>query len=510
MRTILLGFCALAAGCTCKSSAPAPDQPPKSFPASGVVIDQPKDGETISGQWVAVTGWLDPARFRSVVVAGAPVQGFYPPTSGHMGVPNATLAITDGGHFYAPRVPLQEGATELVVAPLPLDGSKPTGITLHVTGKDITTVPMTAAATPAGGNAPLQVEWRAAAASGSPSYQWDFDGDGVFDAEGNPAKTRYAQPGQYWAMARAKIDSRWVYAVGRIAVAQDPQVTHEASIGDHARLLTVVDREEKRGDDEFSANTGVMVVTDRGIELFDAKLNPIRTLTPPGPVRGLAGDGSGRVWVALDHQVIRYRADGTLDTAYGGGDGGFAPDGGFGAIGAICIEHPPRVLDGGEEPNGLLVLDGAGLLTCEVPRECRRAADDVADSIAALRCADSQGSTGYGIVTRPSGAVWQLGMESTPLLGTSGLTDVGLCSYWDSPYYFGVGAGGKLVEWCLLPIPARTSTLPFVATTVACDPVATRMHTRQQPEPYGMSQVPVLYVAGSGHLQRRVLPPVKP
>ncbi len=508
----LLALVALA-GCTCnKSSAPVPDVPPTSFPDSGLVIDQPKDGETVTGQWVAVTGWVDPSRFNQVVVIGAPAVSFYQLGGGHLGPSTATLAITDGGHFYAPRVPLNEGATTILVAPVPNGDSDRTATTLNLTGQGTTTVPMTAVATPEGGNAPLTVQWRAAFASGSAPVQWDFDGDGVFDAEGQSASHTYSQPGQYWVMARAQVDGRWLYAVGRIAVTEDSTVTQEAAVGANAHLLTVLNAGTSETTDEFAATAEVLVATDRGIEIFDAKLNPVRTLAVSGPVRGLTADNFGRIYVASDHQVVRYLGDGTLDSSFGRGAGAFAPDGGFGQLAAFCLGSRIYALGDGDagEMTSALAIDNGVLQHCDSRADCSPAGSYAEGTLTGLRCTHAGGSNLQGVATNVSGDVIDSAMNPMKLFGTSGLSDVVLCSYGQSPYYAGVGPGGQLTEWRLLPLPARKSKLPFTATTVACDPIATLIRTRTLPEPSGMAQLPVLYVAGSGKLQRRALKEISP
>jgi len=40
----------------------------------GMVIEQPAAGETIKGQWVAVSGWVEPNVVTAVLVVGAPVD----------------------------------------------------------------------------------------------------------------------------------------------------------------------------------------------------------------------------------------------------------------------------------------------------------------------------------------------------------------------------------------------------------------------------------------------------
>jgi hypothetical protein len=365
---------------------------------------------------------------------------------------------------------------------------------LNLTGQGTTTVPMTVAATPEGGNAPLDVQWRAALASGAGSVQWDFDGDGVFDAEGQSAKHTYSQPGQYWVMARTQVDGRWLYGVGRIAVTEDATVTQEAAIGANAHLLTVVNAFPGTAGttDDFADTMAVLLATDRGIEIFDAKLQPVRTLSVSGPVRGLAEDNFGRVYVAGDHKVVRYLADGTLDSSFGRGAGAFAPDGGFTQLSAFCLDsHIDARADGGAgEMTSALALDNGTLLFCTGRAKCSPARAHAAGPLVSLRCIDDCGGMGEGLATTASGAVIDSVMNPMTLLGTSGLSDVATCGYALSPYYVGVGPGGQFTEWRLLPIPTRKSKLPFTATTVACDPDATIVLTRNLPEPRGMEQKP--------------------
>src|SRR5438105_390556 len=119
MPVLVVVASCFASACSCagKGSAdagtPTVDVPPASFGPSGIVVEQPADGDALTGAWVSVTGWLDPKRWRAAFVIGAPVRGYYALSSGHGAVPTVPVRVRPDGRFVAPRVPLQDGPVSI-------------------------------------------------------------------------------------------------------------------------------------------------------------------------------------------------------------------------------------------------------------------------------------------------------------------------------------------------------------------------------------------------------------
>jgi hypothetical protein len=127
MRFLVSVLLFAAAGCKCghtslgPSLGPLKDPKPSDLGPTGLFIDQPKSGETITGSWVAVSGWIDPTKIEGLAVVGAASFDLYGPT-GHGGIPSVPVALREDGHFLAPRVPLQDGATQIRVLGFALCG----------------------------------------------------------------------------------------------------------------------------------------------------------------------------------------------------------------------------------------------------------------------------------------------------------------------------------------------------------------------------------------------------
>jgi len=113
-RVLLVLSCLLPA--VAASKPPPPETPPADLKEKGLVIDSPAEGATVKGRWTTVSGWVDPKVVVFVAVSGAPVDGFYLPT-GHMGIPMVFSVQSRNGRFIAPRVPVQDGETKLVLLP---------------------------------------------------------------------------------------------------------------------------------------------------------------------------------------------------------------------------------------------------------------------------------------------------------------------------------------------------------------------------------------------------------
>lgn len=522
---LLLLLAALAFdGCSCKGDlGPLEDVRPAELGPTGVVVEQPKAGETLSGTWVSVTGWFDPTRFQAVLVMGAPVDGFYTGT-GHVGAPSVPVVTTRSGRFIAPRVPLAEGATTLTLLPIPLGGSQVDPITLDVTGQAVRSVPVTVVTRPESGLAPLAVEFTPRAASDAPGWQFDFEADGVFDAQGKAATHTYQAPGEHRVLVRTKLDGRWVYGVTEVTALEEAPATHSAPIAAHARWLSVVPalphhawRENADGrlvlegepTDDLAGTGLVLVADDEGVKVFDAALAPRFVLRGLGELRGVAGDAAGRVWIATADSVRRFGPDGTLDVTFA--DAGVL--GGFTALQGLCVDSSELSFapDGGlvENPVAptLTVLEAGVVKACS-PRACQEAGPQV-PSATGIRCAaDLLTDTTGGV-----GVLW-VGDEAR-LRDVSGWVPFGASTGWKDlvarkageafPYRVGVDAAGVLREFFIRDRPVREVTLPYAAETACVDAAATLFRT-ERGRRAGVALVPVVYVAGGGHLERRVLP----
>jgi PKD repeat protein len=329
-------FAASCGGCFSCTSTPTQDQPPSSLGPTGIVLDQPTNGETVTGQWVGVTGWLDTTKFDSVVILGAPIEGFYRPTGkGHGAIPTAPTVLRSDGRFIAPRVPLLEGPTTITVLPMPLSGGRPdptATISLTITGSNTASVPATIVATPALGPSPLTVSFTAYSATGGGDWQWDFNGDGTF-AEEAPGyytvKNTYSTPGQYFVVARQKQGKEWIYAKANVSAADASQVLASttsvnspaalAVVPDYSGWSTALQANNQPVSDDTALTRYVLVADGDNVDVFDARLNLLHTLNGLSQPQGVAGDEKGRVYVADtgNNRVVRFNSDGSMDSTFG-------------------------------------------------------------------------------------------------------------------------------------------------------------------------------------------------
>lgn len=517
---------ALGACGSCKGSpGPLEDKPPADLGPSGVFIEQPKAGETITGQWVAVSGWFDPAKFQAVFVSGAPVDGFYDGT-GHMGVPSVPVVISKAGRFIAPRVPLAEGTTTLTLLPVPIGGTPIEPITLDVTGQKPWSVPVTVVPRPYTGVAPLEVKFKANAAVEVPGWQWDFDADGVFDEDGATASHVFTRTGEQPVLARTKLDGRWVYGVTSLLVSEPSPVTHSTTVGANARLLSAVpafpppvlirlpDGGIVAADDPVDDLVGtrlVLLVDDEGVKAFDSSLKPLFVLKGLGDVRGVSGDAAGRVWVATSTEVRRFAPDGTPDLTFG--DSGVRR--GFTSLQGLCVSSADleSLRDGGftDAPHALTVLEGGVVKECGAT-SCTESGPQL-DGATAMRCAadllfGEHGSAGVLWVEDRPHLETMSGWESVS--SARGFRDLVARKPGESlPYSVGVDSTGVLTEWFVKSRPVRRQELPIVGETVAVDSAATRIRTNavrsRDSGARAFDVFPVVYVAGGGRLERRLL-----
>lgn len=316
---------ALAAGCTCNKSSSLNEKPPAELPTQGLVIDQPAEGATLTGAWTTVSGWADPAWVQAVMVMGAPVDGYYLPT-GHVGVPTVSVTFRKDGRFFAPRVPLQDGEVKLVLIPFGKGGSTYEAVTRTVTASDTATVPATLVVEPAQPEPGQSAKLRATTGSDlSTSFQWDFDGDGTFEAEGASVTHTWEAPGRYLVIARTRVKDAWVSAVSNVTVDRAPKVLASAPVQNPTRvrfLQTGFDSDEVSAtlpDGGTYERRLVAVIDGDAIRVFSPSLEPRFTLTGLSGPRDVARDDEGGFLVAdTGHdRLVRFTGSGALDTSFG-------------------------------------------------------------------------------------------------------------------------------------------------------------------------------------------------
>jgi hypothetical protein len=578
VRATLLILVAGLVGCRSFSASPSAlgppppqDSPPASLGPNGVVVDQPEAAATVDGSWVAVTGWLDPRKYGGVLVVGGDNPNFYTVGSGHGSIPFAPFVLGANGRFVAPRVPLDDGGTTISVVPFLLNGTRPPEdaiVQVEVTNTHPTSVPATLVAKPSSGMMPLTTLLQAFGASGSGDWEWDFDGDGVFDAtaaDGAKVSHTYAHPGEFTAMARRKVEGRWVYATARVAVASEPQVLADAPAQDPHAIAIDVDYEawlsadQRRMDfhdggyppDDANAYVRRVILADGdSVRVLDADLHEVLKLGGFSHPAGVAVDDQRRIYVADtgNNRVQRFNADGTLDSS-------FATQGTLSGFGAQSLSAPTSIVlafEGPHRPGGtstmsLLVLDsGHGqVVTCDVQGQgCTAKAPKVVhegitgptkttETLAVLASEASRlryaslnllASSGTDVQLTHDNGSWQSGVFAvrgtgrTGLQGLVGSFDLGLQDH----YAMGADQDGVLHEWVLGMEGApgslherRKTALSFPVRTLAFDPwgwwVLHRRADKQSPDGWihGETGPLVFYVAGPGHVQRRIFDSMK-
>lgn len=387
MRLRLLFLCALAAGCTCNKSGGLTEKPPDDLPTQGLVIDQPADGATLTGAWTTVSGWASPAAIQGLFIVGAPVDGFYEPT-GHVGAPTVAVTLRKDGRFFAPRVPLQDGEVKILLIPLAKGGSALATVTRTVTASNTSVVPATLVVDPPQPEPGQQATLRATTgADTSTSFQWDFDGDGTFDAEGASVTHTWDTQGRYHVVARTKVQDAWVSAVSKVVVDGAPKVLASATVTNPSkiRFLRATSFEDTATvtlpDGGTFERDVVAVIDGDQIRIFSPTLEPRFTLTGLSGPRGVARDSEGGFLVADtgNSRLVRFTGTGALDDA-------FADHGAYALTGkpiALTFEAADVLLDdgtgrscmsspdfkcttwsplGGEEMNARLAKLGAGHL----------------------------------------------------------------------------------------------------------------------------------------------------
>lgn len=314
---------ALAGGCTCNKSSALNEKPPDDLPARGLVIDQPAEGATLTGAWTTVAGWVDPDAVQGVLAVGAPVEGFYLP-AGHVGAPTVPVTIRKDGRFYAPRVPLQDGEVKLTLIPVGKGGSTYQAVTRTVNASNTAVAPATLVVEPVTPQPGQEVTLRATTGEDlSTSFQWDFEGDGTFDAEGASVKHTWPAAGRFLVVARTKVKDEWVSAVSLVVVDAAAKVLASAPVDHPTRIFFLsVDSYAQDETVTVGANTVprdlVAVVDGDLVRVFNPDLTPRFTLSGLSQPSGVARTRRGGLLVAdTGHdRLVAFTATGELDTAF--------------------------------------------------------------------------------------------------------------------------------------------------------------------------------------------------
>ncbi len=322
LRVLLLLGAGIASGCSCNKGLT--ESPPAELATLGIVIDQPAEGASLTGAWTTVSGWVSPDWVQGVLVVGAPVDGYYVP-AGHVGVPTVPVAFRKDGRFFAPRVPLQDGQVKLTLIPLGNGGSTYEALTRTVNVSGASTAPATLVVDPAVPEPGQSTTLRATTGENlSTSFQWDFDGDGAFEAEGASVTHAWATAGRYQVIARTLVEDRWVSAFALVVVANAPKVLATAPAANPTRIFFSSVNTLSR-DDAFVLPDGgvvprdlVAVVDGDLVRVFAPDLTPRFVLSGLSEPSGVVRDSSGGILVAdTGHdRLVRFTATGALDTTF--------------------------------------------------------------------------------------------------------------------------------------------------------------------------------------------------
>jgi hypothetical protein len=353
--------------CACPPKAPATETPPADLAQKVFIVEQPASDGPATGAWVTVSGWFDPAKVQHLLVMGAPVEGFYTPT-GHGGVPTVPVLVRADGRFFAPRVPLQNGATTVTLVPLSRGGAGQKPISLNLTVTDAASVPATLVVDPPQPEPGQKARLRAATAeSTSLTWQWDFDSDGTFDAEGGGVDHAWPAPGRYAVTARTKIASGWVSAWAEVTVGAPPAVTattHTVAMPTRLFAIPKFARDPQPGPDgllpmEVKATRYLAAIDGDAVQVFDAALAPLFTLQGLKGPSAVTGDDQGRLYVAdTGHdRIVRFTPSGALDPSFG-------TAGAFSGTASLPLTRPIALAIG--QYSADIVLESGKRLDCAV------------------------------------------------------------------------------------------------------------------------------------------------
>ncbi len=512
--SLLLSF----AGCRCAGASlgPLEDPKPASLPESGLLVDQPAEGETIDAQWVTVSGWVDRSRYAFVAVAGAPSSSFYA-TTGHAGVPTVPVMVRDDGRFVAARVPLQVGQTELLIIALTPEGTAGAQADRSVKSTTIGTPATILVTPPEGGRASLTVSFEPHTYTKVDNWQWDYDGDGHFDEEKLTGKYTFDEPGSYVVFARTRMNGRWVTTVAPVQVMGDDDITDQSTAVTNPRAVIVVPRKVdpmmsyQAGDaieksDPLSFTRAVLVADGDEVKEFDAHLKLVRTFIGLRAPEGAGQDFLGRTYVADtgNNRVVRFGADGLLDSS-------FADGGALTGVNGQPIVSPTTLLleNGWQQPDGgyeveFTVATANGMWTCKQLDDCHL------DPQKAQRLITTANAFG-GRKDSPWFLLNGTLLRENDLLPQAPGDDaldaaLGLISY--NPWWVVLRPDGRLEEHFSKVSNTRVTRLGFPATALAVDGSADFVLYQRLGEDKSsrVTGPHVIYLAGPNRLERRVLP----
>ena len=514
-RWIPAAFALIFAACSgCKGSPPSPgallDVAPADLAQKDIIVDWPPAGSTVVGQWTAVTGWMNREKLAAVFISGAPVADFYGPT-GHVGIPTVRVEMRADGRFIAPRVPVAEGATPLTLVFATATGTTGSKV-VDVRGVNVTSVPATLIATPPAGAPGVGVIFKAYPASAKRlTWQWDFEGDGVFDTESETATHRFEEAGLYTVVARARENEAWLYATTQVLVGKEPVVTDSVAV-DNPSLISVA-AWKKGGPEEGDSYSGtrfVMVAEADRVQVFDPHLKPIATLSGLKKPNGMDTDDDDRIYVADsgNNRILRYLVTGELDLSFG-------TQGVFTGVKGLVLDNPRSVVglsDGIGGPK-IAFLNGARtLVECVLEQEpfCHSFPTVVDPKIGALQSISlariANGASSERLIARFENALvfGDLGdlQDQIPKLNAPQITRA--ASYFDDMMgrWMAVDADGKLFEGC--DSGARYAVpMPAALTAMAVDRIGSYRQTGPDASQRQCLLPVIVYVGYPGKLDRR-------
>lgn len=344
-RLFFFAALALVPGCSCKPAV-ADDRAPADLATRGLVIDSPPEGASLTGAWTTVSGWADPAAVAAVFVSGAPTDGLYLP-SGHVGVPTVAVTLRPDGRFFAPRVPLQDGEVTLRIVPMARGGQPFTMVTRTVQATQTSVTPATLVVDPVVPTPGDEATLRASTGADlTTSFQWDFDGDGTFDAEGATVKHTWRSAGRYDVVARTRVGDRWVSAASRVVVDSAAAVLASAPVDSPRRIFFLSVNSMEKTPDVVTLEDGgttprafVAVLDGDAVKVFDPLLKPLFSLPGLSRPEGIARLRSGGFVVAdTGHdRMVAFTSAGELDPTFG-------TNGAFPLTGPVSVDFQGRVL----------------------------------------------------------------------------------------------------------------------------------------------------------------------
>lgn len=333
----------------------------------------------------------------------------------------------------------------------------------------------------------------------------------------------------------------------------DSQLLADAPAQEPHAIAVDVDEARSASDggaspDDPDAHVRAVVLADGdSVRILDARLREVRTLKGFAQPAGVAVDAQRRIYVADTghNRVQRFLPDGTLDAS-------FADQGSLTSVGGHALAAPTTLALGpvvdGKHAGVLFVVDSgrAQLVTCLLePLQCTEAAPKIehqgvlgahvgtAPRIAAFALEVSRSrtddfqvllSTGPDVGVTAEARAWssntfqRRGTSPSPLQALAGSAEVGI----EDTYVMGADRLGVLHEWVLgseaFPeslAEQRRTALPFPVTCLALDAWGYEVMLRRADAHardgwvHGETGPLVFYLAGPGHVQRRVFPSLR-